>query len=68
MTLYWLLSVPAHGDGHVAWRDIKNRVAGGELYDFVLPQFKIGTLDTLVRLSDDLGKFDAAYESTMGKF
>ncbi|KAJ2377936.1 Vacuolar ATP synthase subunit C [Coemansia sp. RSA 2607] len=68
MTLYWLLSVPAHGDGHVAWRDIKNRVIGGELYDFVLPQFKIGTLDTLVRLSDDLGKYDSSYENTMSKF
>ncbi|KAJ1812659.1 Vacuolar ATP synthase subunit C [Coemansia sp. RSA 2598] len=68
MTLYWLLSVPAHGDGHVAWRDIKSRVVGGELYDFILPQFKIGTLDALVRLSDELGKFDAAYENTMSKF
>ncbi|KAJ2708191.1 Vacuolar ATP synthase subunit C [Coemansia sp. IMI 203386] len=68
MTLYWLLSVPAHGDGHVAWRDLKSRVGTGDLYDFVLPQFKIGTLDLLVRLSDDLNKFDSAYENTMSKF
>ncbi|KAJ2724088.1 Vacuolar ATP synthase subunit C [Coemansia sp. Benny D115] len=68
MTNYWLLSVPAHGDGHVAWRDIKSRIGTSDLYDFTLPQFKIGTLDTLVRLSDDLGKFDLAYETTLGKF
>ncbi|KAJ2908831.1 Vacuolar ATP synthase subunit C [Coemansia aciculifera] len=68
MTLYWLLSVPAHGDGHVAWRDVKSRVGDAEVYDFTLPQFKIGTLDTLVRLSDELAKYDTAYESTTGKF
>ncbi|KAI8322066.1 ATPase, V1 complex, subunit C [Martensiomyces pterosporus] len=68
MTLYWLLSVPAHGDGHAAWRDVKSRVGDSELYDFNLPMFKIGTLDTLVRLSDELGKFDTAYEGTTGKF
>ncbi|KAJ2434943.1 Vacuolar ATP synthase subunit C, partial [Coemansia sp. RSA 2424] len=38
------------------------------VYDFTLPQFKIGTLDTLVRLSDELAKFDTAYENTTGKF
>ncbi|KAJ2065166.1 Vacuolar ATP synthase subunit C [Coemansia sp. S2] len=68
MTIYWLLSVPAHGDGHVAWRDVKSRVGDAEVYDFTLPQFKIGTLDTLVRLSDELAKFDTSYENTTGKF
>ncbi|KAI7827293.1 hypothetical protein BX661DRAFT_193936 [Kickxella alabastrina] len=68
MTLYWLLSVPAHGDGHVAWRDIKSRIGSSDLYDFSLPTFKIGTLDGLVRLSDDLAKFDSAYETTLTKF
>ncbi|KAJ2355289.1 Vacuolar ATP synthase subunit C [Coemansia erecta] len=68
MTLYWLLSVPAHGDGHVAWRDVKSRVGDSEVYDFMLPTLKIGTLDTLVQLSDELSKHDAAYESTVGKF
>ncbi|KAJ2396389.1 Vacuolar ATP synthase subunit C [Coemansia sp. RSA 2559] len=68
MTLYWLLSVPAQGDGHIAWRDVKSRVGDSEVYDFTLPMFKIGTLDTLVRLSDELAKYDTAYESTTGKF
>ncbi|KAJ2163009.1 Vacuolar ATP synthase subunit C [Coemansia sp. RSA 552] len=69
MTLYWLLSVPAHGDSHVAWRDVKRLVGGeSEVYDFQLPQLKIGTLDTLVQLSEELGKYDTAYESTVGKF
>ncbi|KAJ1960514.1 Vacuolar ATP synthase subunit C [Dipsacomyces acuminosporus] len=68
MTLYWLLSVPAHGDSHVAWRDVKNRAGDSDLYNFNLPTFKIGTLDTLVRLSDELAKYDTAYESTTGKF
>ncbi|KAJ1890311.1 Vacuolar ATP synthase subunit C [Kickxella alabastrina] len=68
MTLYWLLSVPAHGDGHVAWRDIKSRIGSSDLYDFSLPTFKIGTLDGLVRLSDDLAKFDTTYETTLTKF
>ncbi|KAJ1731942.1 Vacuolar ATP synthase subunit C [Coemansia biformis] len=68
MTLYWLLSVPAHGDGHAAWRDVKSRVGDSDVYDFMLPALKIGTLDTLVQLSDELAKFDTAYESTVGKF
>ncbi|KAJ2852395.1 Vacuolar ATP synthase subunit C [Coemansia brasiliensis] len=68
MTLYWLLSVPAHGDDHAAWRDVKSRIGESELYDFHLPQLKIGTLDTLVQLSDELSKLDTAYEATTGKF
>ncbi|KAJ1992882.1 Vacuolar ATP synthase subunit C [Coemansia spiralis] len=68
MTLYWLLSVPAHGDGHAAWRDVKSRVGDSEIYDFTLPMFKIGTLDTLVRLSDELAKYDSSYENTTAKF
>lgn len=69
MTLYWLLSVPAHGDGHVAWRDVKSKIGdSSDIYDFTLPTFKIGTLDTLVRLSDELAKFDIAYEGTVTKF
>ncbi|KAJ2777800.1 Vacuolar ATP synthase subunit C [Coemansia javaensis] len=68
MTVYWLLSVPAHGDGHAAWRDLKSQVGAAEVCDFELPQLKIGTLDTLVQLSDELGKYDAAYEATVGKF
>ncbi|KAJ2793334.1 Vacuolar ATP synthase subunit C [Coemansia helicoidea] len=68
MTRYWLLSVPAHGDGHAAWRDVKARVGESDVSDFMLPALKIGTLDTLVQLSDELAKCDAAYESTVGKF
>ncbi|KAJ2632485.1 Vacuolar ATP synthase subunit C [Coemansia sp. RSA 1290] len=68
MTLYWLLSVPAHGDDHAAWRDVKARIGESDLYDFHLPQLKIGTLDTLVQLSDELSKLDTAYEATTGKF
>ncbi|KAJ1951798.1 Vacuolar ATP synthase subunit C [Linderina pennispora] len=67
MAVYWLLSVPAHGDGHIAWRDVKSKVVDSELYDFSLPQFRIGTLDALVRLSDELSKFDTSYESMTGK-
>ncbi|KAJ2617694.1 Vacuolar ATP synthase subunit C [Coemansia sp. RSA 1365] len=68
MTLYWLISVPAHGDGHAAWRDVKRCIGDSEIHDFLLPALKIGTLDTLVKLSDELSKHDTVCEATVTKF
>jgi len=38
-----------------------------EIYKFEVPSLTVGTLDTLMNLSDDLGKTDALVESTVRK-
>ncbi|ORX52048.1 ATPase, V1 complex, subunit C [Hesseltinella vesiculosa] len=38
-----------------------------ETYNFPVPDFKIGTLDALVVLSDDLTKFDTQFEQSANK-
>lgn len=39
----------------------------GNVSPFKIPEFKIGTLDALVRQADDLAKLSAACESVVGK-
>ncbi|KAG0807482.1 hypothetical protein G6F20_010326 [Rhizopus arrhizus] len=38
-----------------------------QTYHYTIPDFKIGTLDALVLLSDDLVKYDAAFEQSVNK-
>lgn len=39
----------------------------GSVFPFRIPEFKIGTLDALVRQADDLGKLEAGCEAVVGK-
>ncbi|ORY05996.1 ATPase, V1 complex, subunit C [Basidiobolus meristosporus CBS 931.73] len=68
MPQYWLVSVPANGSKDSSFQSLRtsiNEVAEASALE--LPEFKIGTLDTLVILSDDLVKYDQAFESTVVK-
>ncbi|KAI8813762.1 hypothetical protein BJ742DRAFT_746656 [Cladochytrium replicatum] len=67
-TTFWLLSVPADPTKQDTVNKLKDKIASktndfAEIFPFALPDFKIGTLDQLVVLSDDLAKLDATFES-----
>ena len=40
---------------------------GGNTFPFVIPDFKIGTLDALVQQADELTKLNTACEGVVGK-
>ncbi|XP_065072094.1 V-type proton ATPase subunit C 1-B-like [Rhopilema esculentum] len=68
MAEFWLISAPGDRSPQQTWE--KCKVATKDLslnYKLILPELKVGTLDTLVGLSDDLGKLDAFVESIVKK-
>ncbi|KAI9474865.1 hypothetical protein BDB00DRAFT_860156 [Zychaea mexicana] len=65
---YTLVSVPALGQSQNTLLNIKSKLAPfAETHPFNIPEFKIGTLDALVLLSDDLTKHDNAFEQAVNK-
>ncbi|CEG71831.1 hypothetical protein RMATCC62417_07500 [Rhizopus microsporus] len=65
---YVFVSVPALGDKQNTFLNIKGKLAEyAQTYHYTIPEFKIGTLDALVVLSDDLVKYDAAFEQSVNK-
>ncbi|KAI8070808.1 hypothetical protein BC940DRAFT_339841 [Gongronella butleri] len=65
---YLFVSVPALGNKQNTLLNIKGKLAEhAETFSFPVPDFKIGTLDALVLLSDDLVKFDAQFEQSANK-
>ncbi|KAJ3127310.1 Vacuolar ATP synthase subunit C [Nowakowskiella sp. JEL0407] len=72
MAEYWFISAPADPTKQDTVAKLKDKIASksadySELFPFSLPDFKIGTLDSLVLLSDDLNKVDATFEGIVGK-
>ncbi|KAK9764090.1 Vacuolar ATP synthase subunit C [Basidiobolus ranarum] len=68
MPHYWLSSVPANGSKDSSFQSLRTSLSEvAEISALELPEFKIGTLDTLVVLSDDLIKYDQAFEATVVK-
>eukprot|EP00794_Sanderia_malayensis_P017014 gene17014-18728_t len=68
MAEYWLISAPGDKTPQQTWE--KCKVFSKDLslnFRFSLPELKVGTLDTLVGLSDDLGKLDNYVESVVKK-
>ncbi|CAJ0918171.1 unnamed protein product, partial [Mesorhabditis belari] len=65
---FWLLSVPGEKNANDAWEKL-NRGTGSLSANakFNIPDLKVGTLDQLVGLSDDLGKLDTTAESVTRK-
>jgi V-type H+-transporting ATPase subunit C len=62
MAKYILLSLPSTIDS------LKATIAdNGTVVPFPVPNFKIGTLDTLVQQADDLAKLDSACEALVAK-
>ncbi|ORZ25180.1 hypothetical protein BCR42DRAFT_444979 [Absidia repens] len=65
---YTFISVPATAQKKTTFLNIKAKLAEyADTNAFPIPDFKIGTLDTLVLLSDDLVKYDIAFEQTVNK-
>ncbi|EPZ31995.1 ATPase, V1 complex, subunit C [Rozella allomycis CSF55] len=70
---YWLVSVPPYTTNNAGSSDnkkqqifttIKTLVQDqAELYKFPIPDFKVGTLDQLVTVTDELAKMDVQFES-----
>jgi len=68
MTEFWLISAPGQKTTQQTWESCKARCEEFSLiYKFNLPDLKVGTLDTLVGLSDELGKLDTQVEGNVKK-
>lgn len=61
MSNYFLLSVPSN---HPPDASVKKII---DTWSFTLPEFKVGTLDSLMILSDELAKHDALIESIISR-
>lgn len=62
MSEYWLISAPGDKTCQQTWETMNNLTNKqhnlSDNYKFHIPDLKVGTLDQLVGLSDDLGKLD----------
>ncbi|XP_055630972.1 V-type proton ATPase subunit C isoform X2 [Toxorhynchites rutilus septentrionalis] len=71
MSEYWLISAPGDKTCQQTWETMNNLTNKQnnlcENYKFHIPDLKVGTLDQLVGLSDDLGKLDAYVEQSTRK-
>ncbi|KAH7646383.1 v-type proton atpase subunit c 1-a-like protein [Dermatophagoides farinae] len=69
---YWLISAPGEKTCQQTWETLNETINkhGSEFcetFRFLLPDLKVGTLDTLVGLSDDLNKLDTYVEAVSRK-
>ncbi|KAJ3393911.1 hypothetical protein HDU92_007391 [Lobulomyces angularis] len=67
-SLYWFISAPGSPTKKDTLNKVKEKLESsssdlGEVLPINLPDFKVGTLDTLYVLSDELQKHDASVES-----
>lgn len=71
MTEYWLISAPGDKTCQQTYETMNNLTSKqnslSNNYKFHIPDLKVGTLDQLVGLSDDLGKLDAFVEQVTRK-
>ncbi|XP_019865630.1 V-type proton ATPase subunit C [Aethina tumida] len=71
MTEYWLISAPGDKTCQQTWERMNTTTSKQNSlsvnYKFHIPDLKVGTLDQLVGLSDDLGKLDAFVEQVTRK-
>ncbi|KAL1129868.1 hypothetical protein AAG570_012812 [Ranatra chinensis] len=71
MSEYWLISAPGDKTCQQTWEAMNNVTSKQhnltENYKFHIPDLKVGTLDQLVGLSDDLGKLDTYVEQVTRK-
>ena len=71
-SMYWLVSLPLLDNSEDrAWTLVQNRTTYesdlSSNYKFVLPELRVGTLDSLMVLSDDLVKVNGLVESVVNK-
>lgn len=71
MSEYWLISAPGEKTCQQTWEALNNVTSKQndlcKNYKFHIPDLKVGTLDQLVGLSDELTKLDAYVESICHK-
>lgn len=71
MTEYWLISAPGDETCQETWEIMNNLTSKQHSlsvnFKFHIPDLKVGTLDQLVGLSDDLGKLDIYVEQVTRK-
>ncbi|KAG8580170.1 hypothetical protein GDO81_007182 [Engystomops pustulosus] len=70
MAEFWLISVPGDKTNLAALDRMNTVTAKANLSEnskFIIPDLKVGTLDALIGLSDDLGKLDVFAESVIKK-
>jgi len=71
MTEYWLISAPGEKTCQQTWETLNNVTSKQndlcKNYKFHIPDLKVGTLDQLVGLSDELAKLDTYVESICHK-
>jgi len=67
---YWMISAPGRQTCQQTWDNLQKATSNAQLssnWKFHIPDLKVGTLDQLVGLSDDLGKVDAYVEGVTRK-
>lgn len=72
MTEYWVISAPGEKTPQNTFERLNSQTSTGseklsENHKFNIPELKVGTLDVLVALSDDLAKLDTYTESVVRK-
>lgn len=71
MTEFWLISAPGEKTCQQTWEKLNNITARQHNlsvnHKFAIPDLKVGTLDVLVGLSDELGKLDTFVEGVTRK-
>ncbi|NWI87199.1 VATC2 ATPase, partial [Pitta sordida] len=70
MSEFWLISAPGDKTNLQAWERMNTVTSKSNLSSnskFHIPDLKVGTLDALVGLSDELGKLDSSAESIIKK-
>lgn len=71
MSEYWLISAPGDKTCLQTWENLNNVTSKQSTlsvnYKFHIPDLKVGTLDQLVGLSDDLGKLDTFVDTVTHK-
>uniref|UniRef100_A0A0K0F0F2 V-type proton ATPase subunit C n=1 Tax=Strongyloides venezuelensis TaxID=75913 RepID=A0A0K0F0F2_STRVS len=64
----WLISAPGDKTAQETWEKLDHATFSvSKNYKFAIPDLKVGTLDQLVGLSDDLSKLDTAAEAITRK-
>jgi V-type H+-transporting ATPase subunit C len=66
---YWLICVPKKASKGDVFEDLCREVRDvvTEIHKFNIPELKVGTLDMLMQLSDDLNKMDFYVEQVVRK-
>ena len=69
--MYWLVCLPILESEERTWTLLQNKTTYDSDYSinfkFAIPELRVGTLDTLMVLSDELVKVNALVESVVNK-